>query len=124
MVMESEPDVLRMDTSIPVVPTPANDVDIVVTTQGHEDRLDTNVIPEAEPDLPSHEIKTEGSTSNKEGDEVQDSSPSSKSFVDIEVQPEAQVLEETFYVGKAESGIASENILPETLPFTVIFVIL
>ena len=113
MVVESEPDFLHMDTSIPVVPAPADDVDIAVTTQVHENR-DTNVIPEAEPDLPSHEIKTEGSSSNKEGDGVQDSSPSSsKSFV---AQPEAQVLEKTFYVDRADSG---ENILPETPPYTV-----
>lgn len=112
MVVESEPDFLHMDTSIPVVSAPANDVDIAVTTQVHENR-NTNVIVEAEPDLPSHEIKTEGSSSNKEGDGVQDSSHSSKSFV---AQPEAQVLEETFYADTADSG---ENILPETLPYTV-----
>ena len=63
--MESEP-----DTSHQVVPTPA----IAVTSQApeiQEDRLDTTVIPEAEPDLPSRE--TEGSLSIKEGDAVQGS---------------------------------------------------
>jgi hypothetical protein len=121
-MVESEPDVLHTNTSIPVVPTSANDVDVAVTKQVHEDRPDTIVIPEAEPDLPTHETKTEGSSSNKEGDGIQDSSPS-KSFVDIEVQPEAQVLEESFCVNKAESGVASENLLPETLPSTVTIVI-
>lgn len=63
--MESEP-----DTSHQVDPTPA----IAATAQApeiQEDRLDTTVIPEAEPDLPSRE--TEGSSSIKEGDAVQDS---------------------------------------------------
>ena len=68
--MESEPDALHMDTSIPVVPTP-----------------DATVIPEAESDLPNHEIKIEGSSSFEKGEVVQDYSPS-KSFVDTEVQPE------------------------------------
>lgn len=91
MVVESEPH-LHMDTYIPVVPTPA----IAVAAQApevQEDRLDTTVIPEAEPDLPSHEIKTDGSSSIKEGDAVQDSSASSNNLVDIDVQPEVQVLE-------------------------------
>jgi hypothetical protein len=76
VVVESEPDALHMDTTIPVVLTPAIDVDIAVTAQApevQEGRVDTTVIPEAEPDLPSHEIKTEGSSSIKEGDVVQDS---------------------------------------------------
>jgi hypothetical protein len=63
MVMESELDSLHMDTSIPVVPTPA----IAVTPQApqvQENRLDTSVIPEAESDQPSHEIKTEDDTNN------------------------------------------------------------
>jgi hypothetical protein len=119
MVVESEPDVLHMDTSIPVVSTPAIDMDIAVTALGpevQEDRLDTTVIiPEAESDLPSHEIKTEGSPLIKEGLE----GDSSKGFVDIEVQPKAQTLEETFNVDKADSGVAAENILPEALPSTV-----
>jgi hypothetical protein len=79
MVVESGPDSLHVDTSIP---TPAIDVDIAVTAQ----------VLEAEHDLPSHEIETEGPSSITEGDAVQDSSPS-KFFV--EGQPEAQVLEET-----------------------------
>jgi hypothetical protein len=112
MVVESEPDALHMDTNIPVV-------DIAVTAQVHEDRLDTTVIPEAESDLPSHEIKIE---IIKEGDAVQDSSPS-KSFVDVEVQPEAQVLEETFNIDTADPSVAAVNILPEALPSTVTFVI-
>ena len=91
MVVESELDALHMDTSTPEV-TPA----IAVAAQApefQEDQLDTTVIPEAESNLPSHEVKTEGS-SIKEGDHdaVQNSSPSLKSFVDIEVQPEAQVI--------------------------------
>ena len=118
MVVESGPDTLHMDSIIPVVPNPAVDVDIAVTAPVHEDQLDTNVIPESEPDLPSHEIKTEGSSSIKEGDAVQEPSPS-KSFADIEFQPEAQVLEETFNIVKADSGIAAMNILPEALPSTV-----
>ena len=89
MVVESEPDALHMNTNIPVAPIPAIDVDIAVIAQApdvQEDRLDATVIPEAEPDLPSHEIKTEGSPSIKEGDAGQYSSPSSKSFFDTEVQ--------------------------------------
>ena len=80
-----------MDTSFPVVSTPA----IAVAAQSpevQEDRLDTTVTSEVEPNLPSHEIKTESTSSIKEGDAVQESSPS-KSNVDIDVQPEAQVLE-------------------------------
>ena len=103
MVVNSEPDALRMDASIPVVPTPA----IAVATQApevQEDRLDTAVITEAESDLPSHEIKAEGSSSIKEGehDAVQNSS------------------HETFDIVKADSGIAAVNILPEALPSTTV----
>ena len=108
MVMESEPDALHMDTSIPEVPTPA----IAAAAQApeaQEGRVDTTIIPEAESDLPSHEVKTEGSSLFEEGDAVQDSSPSSKDFVDIEIQPEV----------KADSGDVAVNILPETLPSTV-----
>lgn len=112
MVVESELDVLHMDTSIPVVFTPA----IAVTElapEVQEDRLySTVIIPEAESDLPSHEIETEGSSLIKEGDAIQDSSHSSKGFVDIEVQPEGQTREETF---KANLGVAAENILPEAM---------
>ena len=110
-----------MDTSFPVVPTPA----IANTAQApevQEDRLDTAVIPEAESYLPSHETKAEGASSIKEGrhDAVQNSSPSLESFVDIEVPPEAQVLDEAFNIVKADSGIAAVNIPPEALPSTVI----
>lgn len=118
MAVESEPDALHEDTSIPVVPTPATDGDTTSTAQVQEDQLDTTVLPEAEPDLPGHEIKTEGFSSFKEEEAVQDSSPS-KSFVDTEVQPEAQELEETFNTDKADSGAAAANILPEALPSTV-----
>ena len=109
-----------MDTSFPVVPTPA----IANTAQAPEvqDRLDTAVIPEAESYLPSHETKAESASSIKEGrhDAVQNSSPSLESFVDIEVPPEAQVLDEAFNIVKADSGIAAVNIPPEALPSTVI----
>ena len=118
MVVESGPDTMHMDSSIPVVPNPAIDVDIAVTAQVHGDQLDTTDIPESEPDLPSHEIKTEGSSSIKEGDAVQEPSPS-KSFADIEFQPEAQVLEETSNIVKTDSDVAVVNILLEALPSTV-----
>lgn len=111
MVVGSEPDALH---SITEVPTPAIDKDIAVTAQVQEDQLDTAVIPETEPDLPSH-----GSSSINKGDAVQDSSLSSKSFVDNEVQPEAEVLEESFNTVKSDSGVAAENILPEALPSMV-----
>jgi hypothetical protein len=62
MVVESEPDVLHMDTSILVVPTPTAVASQVPEVQ--EDRLDTTVIPEAESDQPIHEIKTEDDTKN------------------------------------------------------------
>ena len=87
--MESEPDALHMDTSIPVVPTAA----IAVAAQAPDVQEDVAVIPEAESDLRNHEIKTEDSSSNEEGDAVQDSS-SSRSFVDPGVLPEAQEQEE------------------------------
>ena len=124
MVVESEPDALHMDTGIPVTPTPAVDADIAGTAlapEVQEDRLDFTVIPEAEPDLPSHEIKTEGSPSIKEGDAGQYSPPSSKSIVDmIEVQPEDQVLEETFDIVKVDSDVANlpEALLPAAIPDT------
>ena len=86
VVVESEPDALLVDTSIPVVPTAA----IAVAAQAPEVQEDATVIPEAESDLPKHEIQTEGSSSIEEGDVVHDSS----SFVDTEVQPEAQEQEE------------------------------
>ena len=108
--MESEPDVLHVDTSIPVVPTQA----ITVETEVQED---ATVTPEAESDLLHHEIKTEGSSSI-EGDVVQSYSPS-KNFVDTEVQPEAQVPEETLNTDKADSDVAAANIVPEALPSTV-----
>ena len=95
MVVESEPDALHM---IPVVPAPSIAV-AAHALEGQEERLDSTVI--------------------KEGDPVQDHSSSSKSFVDTEVQPEAQVLEETFNIVKADSGVATVNIQPEDLPSTV-----
>lgn len=73
MVVELEPEALQMDSNIPVVLTPA----IAVAAQApevQEDRLDTAVITEAESDLPSHEIKAEGSSSIEEGYTDQDSS--------------------------------------------------
>jgi hypothetical protein len=63
MVVESERDALHMDTSIPVVPTPAIAVAAQVP-EVQEDRLDTSFIPKAESDQPSHEIKTEDDTNN------------------------------------------------------------
>lgn len=72
MVAGSEPDA---SYSIPEVHTPAIDRDIAVTTQVQEDQLDTAVIPKAEPDLPSHEIKTEGSSSINKGDAVNNLEP-------------------------------------------------
>jgi hypothetical protein len=122
MCKTSGSDSTTIADSSKVVSIPAIDVDIAVVGQApevQEDRLDTTVIPEAESDLPSHEIKTEGSELIKEGDAVQDSSPSSKSYVDIEAQPEAQVLEEPFNIDKADSGVVAVNILPEALPSTV-----
>jgi hypothetical protein len=110
--VESEPDALHVETSISAVPTPAT----VVAAQEPEVQEDATVIPEAESDLPSHEIKNEFSSSYEEGDATQDSSPF-KGFVDNEVQPEAQELEETF---NADSGVAAANILPEALLSTVI----
>lgn len=103
MVVDSEPDALRMDASIPLVPTPT----IAVAAQApevQEDRLDTALITDAESDLPSHEIKAESSSSIKEGehDAVQNSS------------------QETFNIVKADSGVAAVNILPEALPSTVV----
>ena len=112
MILDSEPDVLHMNTSIPVVPTPA----IAVAAQApkvQEDRLDTADIQEAESDLPSHEIKTEGSSIEEGGgDPVRNSSPSLESFADIEVQPEAQILDETLDVVEADSSVAALNIPP------------
>jgi hypothetical protein len=110
-VVESEPDALHVETSISAVPTPA----IVVEAQEPEVQEDATVIPEAESDLPSHEIKTEFSSSDEEGDATQDSSPF-KGFVDNEVQLEAQELEETI---NADSGVAAANVLPEALLSTV-----
>jgi hypothetical protein len=101
-VVGSEPDALHFDTSIPIVPTAA----IAVAAQ----------VPEVESDLPNHEIKTEGFSSIEEGEAVQDSF--AKSFVDTEVQPEAQEQEETINTGKPDSGVAAANIL-EALPSTV-----
>lgn len=118
VVVESEPDALHEDSSIPVVSTPAIDGDIAGKAQVQEDRLDTTVIPEAELDLPSHEVKTESSSSIKEEDAVQDSS-ALKGFVDTDVQPEAQELEERFNTDEADSGVATVNILAEALPSTV-----
>ena len=105
--MESVPDALHEDTSIPAVPTPA----IAVAAQVPEIQEDATVIPEAESDLSNHEIKTEVPSSIKEGEE------SSKGYIDTEVQPEAQEREETF---NADSGVAAANILPEALLSTVI----
>ena len=61
MVFESEPDALYMDTSIPVVPTPA--ITAAQSPEGLEDRLDSTVIPEAESDF---KIKTETALSIEE----------------------------------------------------------
>ena len=113
IVVESEPDALH---SIPQDPTTAIDRDIAVTAQVQEDQPNTTVMPEAEPDLPTHEIGTGGTSSIKERDAVQDSSPSSN---DNEVQPEAQALEETLNIVKTDSGVAAANVLPEALPSTV-----
>ena len=110
--MELEPDALHMDTSIPVVPTPA----IAVAAQAQVQE-DSTVIPEAESDLPNHEIKVEGSSSI-EGEAIWDYSPS-KTFVDTEGQPEAQELEETYNTDKVDLGVAAANILPEALQSTV-----
>ena len=63
MVVESEQDALHMDTSIPVVPTPAIAVAAQVP-EVQEDRQDITVIPEAESDQLSLEIKTEDDTNN------------------------------------------------------------
>ena len=85
VVVESEPDALHMDTSIPVVPTAT----IAIAAEAPDVQEDAAIIPEAESDLPNHE----GSSSIEEEDAVRDSS-SSKNFVDTEVQPQAQEREE------------------------------
>ena len=73
MVVELEPEALQTDTNIPVVLTPAITV-AALAPERKEDRLDSTVIPEAESDLPSYEIKAEGSSSIEEGYADQDSS--------------------------------------------------
>ena len=98
MAVELKPEALHMDTSIPVVLTPA----IIVATQapeGQEDRIDSTVIPEAESDLPSYEIKTEGSSSVEEGYADQDSSLSevgeeSHRLTEVEPQIIPTIMEE------------------------------
>ena len=85
VLVESEPDALHMDMSIPVLPTAA----IAIAAQAPDVQEDA-VVTEAESDLPNHETKTEGSSSIEEEDAVQDSS----SFIETEVQPEAQEQEE------------------------------
>lgn len=88
--------------------------DVAVMAQPSEvqdDKLDTT--QELEPDLPSHKIKTEGSSSIEEGDVVRDSS---KSSLDIEVQPEARMLGETFTIVGADIGVAAVDIPPEAEP--------
>ena len=100
-----------MGTSMPEVPTPAINADVVQPVEVQEDELGTAL--ESEPELPSHEIKTEGSSSIEKG--VQDPSPSQNSVV-VEVQPEAQVMEETF---NADTSVAAVDIQPEALSSTV-----
>lgn len=103
-----------MDTSISIVPTPTD----AVAAQAPEVQEDATVIPEVELDLPSDGIKNECSSSIKEEDAVQDSSPSN-GFVDAEVQPEVQELEEAFNTNKGDSGVVAANIQPEALPSQV-----
>lgn len=91
MVAKSELDGLHMNISIPVVPTPAIAV-AAQTPEVQEDQLDTTVLSEAEPDLPGHEIKTEGSSSIKEGVAVQDSSLSDGGEGDRTAEVEPRII--------------------------------
>ena len=93
-IVESELDPLHLATSIPAVPTPASDIDVVVTAQPSEvleDELDTaGILPEPELDRPGHDLKTEGSSSIGEG-AVQDSSASTSS-VDVDTNPNHETI--------------------------------
>ena len=85
---------------------------MVVESETDALQMDTSI-----PVVPIASIAT-AALASEVGDAVQHSF-ASKNFVDTEVQPEVQELDETLNTDKSDSGVADMNILPGDLPSTV-----